>query len=150
MADGEPYWNAYLGQWLLWVKFADECRSVVCDWLKAAYTNKAKLNIDALELANQAKNRLRSLLDSLKLKVHHPLRDTVHTPKKCNFMQIEQVEKEITTIRLSQEEVVIINNALNEVCNGLYLNEFSTRIGASRANVEKLLFQIGKIIDAMK
>ena len=65
-------------------------------------------------------------------------------------MQIEQVEKEITTIRLSQEEVVIINNALNEVCNGLDLNEFSTRVGASRANVEELLFQIGKIIDAMK
>ena len=65
-------------------------------------------------------------------------------------MQIEQVEKEITTIRLSQEEVVIINNALNEVCNGLDINEFSTRIGASRVNVEELLFQIGKIIDAMK
>ncbi|BBD70699.1 hypothetical protein NIES4072_70660 [Nostoc commune NIES-4072] len=33
VADSEPYWNGYLGQWLLWVKFADECRSVVCDWL---------------------------------------------------------------------------------------------------------------------
>ncbi|MBG1264872.1 hypothetical protein [Nostoc commune] len=33
VADGEPYWNGYLGQWLVWVKFADECRSVVCDWL---------------------------------------------------------------------------------------------------------------------
>ncbi|WP_292797855.1 plasmid replication protein, CyRepA1 family [Nostoc sp. NMS7] len=33
VADGEPYWNAYLGQWQVWVKFADECRSVVCDWL---------------------------------------------------------------------------------------------------------------------
>ena len=35
VADGEPYWNAYLGQWQVWVKFADECRSVVCDWLYA-------------------------------------------------------------------------------------------------------------------
>ncbi|MBD2535739.1 hypothetical protein H6G97_42835, partial [Nostoc flagelliforme FACHB-838] len=35
VADGEPYWNAYLGQWQVWVKFADECRSVVCDWLIA-------------------------------------------------------------------------------------------------------------------
>ena len=35
VADGEPYWNAYLGQWQVWVKFADECRSVVCDWLVA-------------------------------------------------------------------------------------------------------------------
>ncbi|WP_375511052.1 plasmid replication protein, CyRepA1 family [uncultured Nostoc sp.] len=35
VADGEPYWNGYLGQWQVWVKFADECRSVVCDWLVA-------------------------------------------------------------------------------------------------------------------
>ncbi|AUB44726.1 DNA primase (plasmid) [Nostoc flagelliforme CCNUN1] len=33
VADGEPYWNAYLGQWQVWVNFADGCRSVVCDWL---------------------------------------------------------------------------------------------------------------------
>ncbi|MBD2526398.1 plasmid replication protein, CyRepA1 family [Nostoc sp. FACHB-133] len=33
VADGEPYWNAYLGQWQVWVKFGSECRSVVCDWL---------------------------------------------------------------------------------------------------------------------
>jgi hypothetical protein len=35
VADEEPYWNAYLGQWQVWVKFADECRSVVCDWMVA-------------------------------------------------------------------------------------------------------------------
>jgi hypothetical protein len=33
VADGEPYWNAYLGQWQVWVNFADGCTSVVCDWL---------------------------------------------------------------------------------------------------------------------
>ncbi|MDZ7950502.1 hypothetical protein [Nostoc sp. DedQUE09] len=33
VADGEPYWNAYLGQWQVWVSFTDGCRSVVCDWL---------------------------------------------------------------------------------------------------------------------
>ncbi len=33
VADGEPYWNGYLGQWQIWVNFADGCRSVVCDWL---------------------------------------------------------------------------------------------------------------------
>ncbi|MCC5655043.1 DUF3854 domain-containing protein [Nostoc sp. XA013] len=36
VADGEPYWNAYLGQWQVWVNFAWGCKSVVCDWLKAA------------------------------------------------------------------------------------------------------------------
>jgi hypothetical protein len=35
IADGEPYWNGYLGQWQVWVKFADGCTSVVCDWLEA-------------------------------------------------------------------------------------------------------------------
>jgi hypothetical protein len=33
VADGEPYWNGYLGQWQVWVNFTDGCRSVVCDWL---------------------------------------------------------------------------------------------------------------------
>lgn len=33
IADSEPYWNRCLGQWQVWVNFADECRSVVCDWL---------------------------------------------------------------------------------------------------------------------
>ncbi|MBD2248312.1 DUF3854 domain-containing protein [Nostoc sp. FACHB-888] len=35
IADGEPYWNAYLGQWQVWVNFGSDCRSVVCDWLEA-------------------------------------------------------------------------------------------------------------------
>ncbi|WP_322661137.1 hypothetical protein [Nostoc sp. DedQUE09] len=34
VADGEPYWNAYLGQWQVWVNFGSECRSVVCDWVE--------------------------------------------------------------------------------------------------------------------
>ncbi|MEH1910520.1 MAG: hypothetical protein V7L05_17655 [Nostoc sp.] len=33
VADGEPYWNGYLGQWQVWVKFGGGCTSVVCDWL---------------------------------------------------------------------------------------------------------------------
>jgi hypothetical protein len=33
VADGEPYWNAYMGQWQVWVNFEGGCKSVVCDWL---------------------------------------------------------------------------------------------------------------------
>ncbi|RCJ37294.1 hypothetical protein A6770_40350 [Nostoc minutum NIES-26] len=33
VANGEPIWNDYLGQWQVWVNFADGCRSVGCDWL---------------------------------------------------------------------------------------------------------------------
>ncbi|WP_181154221.1 plasmid replication protein, CyRepA1 family [Nostoc sp. 'Peltigera membranacea cyanobiont' N6] len=33
VADSEPYWNGYLGQWQVWVNFGGGCTSVVCDWL---------------------------------------------------------------------------------------------------------------------
>ena len=33
VADGEPYWNGYLGKWQVWVNFGSGCKSVVCDWL---------------------------------------------------------------------------------------------------------------------
>jgi hypothetical protein len=33
VADGEPIWNSYLGQWQVWVSFGDGCRAVGCDWL---------------------------------------------------------------------------------------------------------------------
>ncbi|MBD2732274.1 hypothetical protein H6G96_40100 [Nostoc sp. FACHB-892] len=33
IADGEPYWNRYLGQWQIAVNFASGCKSVLCDWL---------------------------------------------------------------------------------------------------------------------
>jgi hypothetical protein len=36
VADGEPYWNGYLGQWQVWVNFGSGCTSVVCDWVVAA------------------------------------------------------------------------------------------------------------------
>ncbi|BBD70190.1 hypothetical protein NIES4072_65560 [Nostoc commune NIES-4072] len=33
VADGEPYWNGYLGQWQVWVNFGGGCTAVVCDWV---------------------------------------------------------------------------------------------------------------------
>ncbi|MCC5670486.1 hypothetical protein LC653_43605 [Nostoc sp. CHAB 5784] len=33
VADGEPIWNGYLGQWQVAVNFEGGCKSVVCDWL---------------------------------------------------------------------------------------------------------------------
>ncbi|MBD2527318.1 hypothetical protein [Nostoc sp. FACHB-133] len=35
VADGEPYWNGYLGQWQVLVNFGSRCTSVVCNWLVA-------------------------------------------------------------------------------------------------------------------
>ena len=50
-------------------------------------------------------------------------------------------------IELSELELVVVNNALNEVLNGIDLFEFSTRIGAERDQVIALLRQVGEALD---
>jgi len=51
------------------------------------------------------------------------------------------------TLELTGEELVILNNALNEVCNGLETTEFSSRIGADRAEALQLLREISASLD---
>ncbi len=34
VADGEPFWNRYLGQWMIAVSFGDGCKSVGCEWVE--------------------------------------------------------------------------------------------------------------------
>ena len=65
-------------------------------------------------------------------------------------MKIQHIEANRALVRLSNDELLILNNALNEVCHGLDLVEFSTRIGAELEDVQELLSQIGKVIDTME
>ena len=53
-----------------------------------------------------------------------------------------------TSPPFSHEELVIINNALNEVCNGLSFDddEFQTRIGYPRAKAQSLLKKVAKAL----
>jgi hypothetical protein len=48
----------------------------------------------------------------------------------------------------THEELVVLNNALNEVCNGLSFDddEFRTRIGYSRTMAQSLLKKIAKAL----
>jgi hypothetical protein len=48
----------------------------------------------------------------------------------------------------TREELVVINNALNEVCHGLAFDddEFQTRIGYSRAMAQNLLKKVAKAL----
>ena len=50
----------------------------------------------------------------------------------------------------TRDELVVINNALNEVCNGLPFgdDEFQTRIGYSRELALKVLAKVGKALKA--
>ena len=48
----------------------------------------------------------------------------------------------------THDELVVINNALNEVCNGVAFDddEFQTRIGYSRSMAQNLLKKIAKAL----
>lgn len=50
-------------------------------------------------------------------------------------------------IEMKIEDLLLINAALNEVCNGVDVFEFETRIGASREEAGSLMDAISSIID---
>lgn len=50
-------------------------------------------------------------------------------------------------IEFSYEELLLINSVLNEVCNGIELFEFETRIGAPRDKVEGIMLEIRALLD---
>jgi hypothetical protein len=62
-------------------------------------------------------------------------------------MKAKEINANGASIMLSQEELLIVSNALNEICNGLDLPEFATRIGAERESAARLLQDIGDVYD---
>jgi hypothetical protein len=61
------------------------------------------------------------------------------------------IEKDVADggagVFLTADELLILSNALNEVCNGLDIPEFATRIGAEREDALRLLKSIGNLYD---
>jgi hypothetical protein len=55
------------------------------------------------------------------------------------------------TIRLSTSELSMVNNALNEVANGVDISdaEFQTRLGEARSDVRQLLKEVGAVYRAL-
>ena len=47
-------------------------------------------------------------------------------------------------VELTDAELVVVNNALNEVCNGVHIedDEFETRLGVSRDDARALLLKV--------
>lgn len=62
-------------------------------------------------------------------------------------MKIENKSSGLVTVTLSMDEVLTINNALNEVCNALHLDEFETRMGATIEETRELLGEINKLFE---
>lgn len=64
-------------------------------------------------------------------------------------MEIINMTKYHSRIGMKRDELLIVNAALNEVCNGIEVFEFETRVGASREHVVALLKEIGLLLDRM-
>lgn len=64
-------------------------------------------------------------------------------------MQIRKSDESHVVLELAHNELILLNNALNEVCNGLDIPDFSTRLGAQREELEALFRQLKAALEGM-
>ena len=62
-------------------------------------------------------------------------------------MTLIEIQGKELVLRFPIEELLVINNALNEVCNGIEMSEFHMRIGASVDEVRDILNGVGSALD---
>jgi Holliday junction resolvasome RuvABC DNA-binding subunit len=62
-------------------------------------------------------------------------------------MRIDGKKSDQATVTLTAGELTLLNNALNEVCNGIAMDddEFLTRLGIDRKTARKLLADLGRL-----
>jgi hypothetical protein len=61
-------------------------------------------------------------------------------------MKIKGVVNSIAVVELNSDEIRILNNALNEVCNGINLKgEFDTRMGCTVEEARQLLAEVNSL-----
>ncbi len=61
-------------------------------------------------------------------------------------MDIEAMPDQTFVLKANGTELLILNNALNEICNGFSVPEFETRIGASPDEARALLSAINAVL----
>jgi len=64
-------------------------------------------------------------------------------------MEVVDVEAEKVNMNITRDELLIINAVLNEVCNGIDIVEFETRLGADKERVSEFLDEIDQLLDRM-
>ena len=62
-------------------------------------------------------------------------------------MKALAVDGPSATVELSGLDLLILHNALNEVCHGIDMHELHARIGANAKEIEALLKQVGALYD---
>jgi hypothetical protein len=57
-------------------------------------------------------------------------------------MIVNRISNNEFSVAVTTDELIALGNCLNEVCNGIELFEFETRVGASREEVARMLDKI--------
>jgi len=65
-------------------------------------------------------------------------------------MELVKLEGCGAVVALNESELLMLNAALNEICNGIDVQEFDTRIGSSKESVANLLGKIGGVLDQIE
>lgn len=63
-------------------------------------------------------------------------------------MNTVKLGKGEATVRLDLNDLALLSNALNEVCNGVHISdaEFETRLGVTRSEARELLARIQALL----
>ncbi len=65
-------------------------------------------------------------------------------------MELVKLEGRGAVVTLNESELLVLNAALNEVCNAINVQEFDTRIGSSKESVANLLGKISRVLDQIE
>ncbi|MBR0737421.1 hypothetical protein JQ581_10820 [Bradyrhizobium liaoningense] len=59
-----------------------------------------------------------------------------------------KIDEEGAELRVSKDELLMLNNALNEICNGVHIHEdaFQTRLAFERSDLRALLAEISGLL----
>ena len=64
-------------------------------------------------------------------------------------MKVKSLDSGLALVELTVQDISTINNALNEVCNGIHLEgEFDTRMGCSVEEARDLLDEIHSLAES--
>ena len=61
-------------------------------------------------------------------------------------MKILSKADNLVTAELSSQDLLAITNSLNEVCNGIDIRAFETRLGCSKEYIQNLLEQFRALV----
>ncbi|TDC80377.1 hypothetical protein [Actinomadura sp. 7K507] len=67
-------------------------------------------------------------------------------------MKVTDVTDDIVRVELGPDEAVLINNALNEICNGGHIDarDFHARLGVDRSLAREVLTALHDAVEDMK